>query len=127
MQKTIDDLKRRVKSLENTLQQNKVDFAEEKDRHKEALNAKKKEFSILKNEVDQLNQLLKDSKSRDSEQNQELEIKYKTMQEKLIQAEVAFSWKISSHVRIQIPGIINLMRFLEKSLGFQFRKIPQLF
>ena len=54
MQKTIDELKRRVKALENNLQQNKVDWAEERERHKEALNAKKKEQSILKNEVDQL-------------------------------------------------------------------------
>ena len=54
MQKTIDELKRRVKALENNLQQNKVDWAEERERHKEVLNAKKKEQSILKNEVDQL-------------------------------------------------------------------------
>jgi hypothetical protein len=58
MQKEIESLKKRLKSLEGVLQQNKIDWDTEKGKQAEKLKTKEKEASLLKSEVQQINELL---------------------------------------------------------------------
>lgn len=91
MQKEIDDLKRRLKSLESKLQQNKLEWSEEREKHKETLTAKVKEESLLKTEIQQLNDILKHSKDRDDKRFEESDKRREEIQVKLneLMAELA--------------------------------------
>ena len=65
MQKEISELKQRLKLLENKLEQNRLEWNEERERNKEKIAAKVKEESLLKAELKQMNELLAQSKQRD--------------------------------------------------------------
>ena len=64
MQTEIDDLKKRLRSLESKLEQNKIEWTKERERHREVLAGKVKEESLLKSEIQQLSDLLRDSKGK---------------------------------------------------------------
>ena len=93
MQVEIDDLKKRLKSLESTLEQNRLEWAEEREKHKESWAAKKKAEAMLKSEVQQLNEILKQSKDRDAKQSNELNAKTSELRSKVKELEMELEAK----------------------------------
>ena len=90
MQKEIKDLKNRLKSLESESEQNKIKWNQEREKHKKTLTAKGKEEALMKSEIQQLNDILRQSKERDNKQvesvnkrNLELEVKLKELKAEL--------------------------------------------